>query len=249
MSTAAGNAAVPRKQPVFVTTRWTVVLAAGGMDTTQGRQALEHLCRTYWYPLYAYVRRRGYSAHDAQDLTQAFFARLLAQQSLAKADPDRGRFRCFMLTAMNHFLASEWKRGMAQKRGSGCAVLSLELAAAEKRYDLEPAIHSSPDKIFEKQWAMTLLEEVLTRLEFEFQNEGKADLFAALKPALLGLRESQPYATLATQLGMNESAVKVAVHRLRKRYRELIRDEIANTLESSEEVEAEMRYLLRVLTE
>jgi RNA polymerase sigma-70 factor (ECF subfamily) len=249
MSTTAGNAAGLRKQPVFVTTRWTVVLAAGSIDTTQSRQALEHLCRTYWYPLYAYVRRRGYSAHDAQDLTQAFFARLLAQQSLAKADPDRGRFRCFMLTAMNHFLASEWQRGMAQKRGGGWAVLSLEWAAAEQRYDLEPAIHSSPDKIFEKQWAMTLLEAVLNRLELEFQNAGKAAWFATLKPTLLGLRESQPYATLATQLGMNESAVNVAVHRLRKRYRELIRDEIANTLDSPEEIEAEMGHLLRVLAE
>jgi len=249
MSTTAGNAAGLRKQPVFVTTRWTVVLTAGGIDTTQSRQALEHLCRTYWYPLYAYVRRRGYSAHDAQDLTQAFFARLLAQQSLAKADPDRGRFRCFMLTAMNHFLASEWQRGMAQKRGGGWAVLSLEWAAAEQRFDLEPAIHSSPDKIFEKQWAMTLLEAVLNRLELEFQNAGKAAWFATLKPTLLGLRESQPYATLATQLGMNENAVNVAVHRLRKRYRELIRDEIANTLDSPEEIEAEMGHLLRVLAE
>jgi len=249
MSTTTGNAAGLRKQPIFLTTRWTVVLAAGGIDTTLARQALEHLCRTYWYPLYAYVRRRGYSAHDAQDLTQAFFARLLAQESLANADPNRGRFRCFILTAMNNFLANEWKRGTAQKRGGGHELMSLELTAAEKRYELEPAIHSSPDKIFEKQWAMTLLEEVLNRLELEFQNDGKGDLFAALKPALLGLRESQPYATLATQLGMNESAVKVTVHRLRKRYRELIRDEIANTLDSSEEIEAEMRHLLHVLAE
>jgi RNA polymerase sigma-70 factor (ECF subfamily) len=249
MSTTTGNAAGLRKQPVFVTTRWTVVLAAGGMDTTKVRQALEHLCRTYWYPLYVYVRRRGYSAHDAQDLTQAFFARLLTQQSMVKANPDRGRFRSFILTAMNNFLASEWKRGSAQKRGGGYEMLSLELAAAEKRYELEPATHSSPTKIFEKQWAMTLLEQVLNRLELEFQDDGKADLFAALKPALLGLRESQPYVALATQLGMNESAVKVAVHRLRKRYRELIRDEIANTLDPSEEIEVEMQHLLRVLAE
>ena len=249
MSTAAGNDVLLVKKPLFVTTRWTVVLAAGGTDTTQARQALEHLCRTYWYPLYAYVRRRGHSAHDAQDLTQAFFARLLAQESLANADPDRGRFRSFLLTAMNHFLTSEWKRGLAQKRGGGCQVLSLELAAAEKRYDLEPAIHSSPDKLFEKQWALTLLEEVINRLELEFQTDGKANWFTALKPALLGVRESQPYAALATQLSMNESAVKVAVHRLRKRYRELIRDEISSTLDSSEEIEAEMRHLLRVLAE
>ena len=236
--------------PVFVTTHWSVVLtAATHNDTTRTRDALARLCQTYWYPLYAHVRRRGYSAHDAQDLTQAFFAQLFERQSLASAIPERGRFRSFILAALNHFLANEWKKGMAQKRGGGGQNLSLDWAAAEQRFDLEPATQATPDKLFEKQWALTLLAEVLNRLEHEFQTEGKADLFAALKQTLMGVRESQPYAGLARSLGMNESAVKVAVHRLRKRYRELIRAEIANTLDHSENVEAEMRHLFQVLAE
>jgi RNA polymerase sigma-70 factor (ECF subfamily) len=238
-----------RPAPVFATTHWSVVLAAGRSDTTQAQAALEKLCRTYWYPLYCYVRRRGHSAPDAQDLTQGFFACLLGRQSLAGADPDRGRFRSFILTAMKYFLASEWKKSVAQKRGGGCGMLSLDWAAAEQRFDLEPATHATPDTLFEKQWALTLLAEVLNRLEIEFQGEGRADLFAALKPTLLGASESQPYAQLARRLGMNESAVKVAVHRLRKRYRELIRAEIANTLDDSQDVESEMRHLFQVLAE
>ena len=232
---------------MFATTRWSVVLAAGRKDTTLARAALEKLCQTYWYPLYAYVRRRGHSPEDAQDLTQEFFARLLERQTLAHADPNRGRFRSFILTAMNHFLVSEWKKARAKKRGGGCSVLSLDWAAAEERFDLEPADHSAPDKIFERQWAMTLLSEVLNRLEREFHAEGKTELFAALKQTLTGTRESQPYAELAARLDMNESAVKVAVHRLRKRYRELIRDEIAGTLDQSQDVEEEMRHLFSAL--
>jgi len=244
----SGTSAPVGNQAVFATTHWSVVLTAGRRDTPRAQHALARLCQTYWYPLYAYVRRRGYSAHDAQDLTQAFFARLLQHQSLTRADPDRGRFRSFLLAAMNHFLASEWKRGMAQKRGGGSATLSLDLAAAEERFDLEPADLSAPDKLFEKQWALTLLAEVLNRLEGEYQSEGKAGLFDALKQTLTGSRESQRYAELAPHLGLNESAVKVAVHRLRKRYRELIRAEIANTLDHSQNVEEEMRHLFRALT-
>lgn len=240
----------PAHAPVFATTHWSVVLAAAMQnDTTRARDALARLCQIYWYPLYAYVRRRGHPAHDAQDLTQAFFAQLLERHSLAAAEPERGRFRSFLLTVMNHFLASEWRKGMAQKRGGGCQNFSLDWAAAEHRFDLEPATHAAPDKLFEKQWALTLLAEVLDRLEREFQSEGKTDLFAALKQTLLGLRESQPYVELAGNLGMNESAAKVAVHRLRKRYRELIRAEIANTLDHIEDVDAEMRHLFQVLAD
>ena len=223
------------------------MLAAGSSDTTHARAALEKLCQTYWYPLYVYVRRRGHSPEDAQDLTQEFFAQLLERQSLAHADPDRGRFRSFLLTAMNHFLVNEWKKAHAKKRGGGCSLLSLDWATAEKRFDLEPVDNSAPDKVFEKQWALTLLGEVLSRLECEYQSEGKADLFAALKQTLTGTRESQPYAELAPRLKMNESAVKVAVHRLRKRYRELIRDEIAGTLDGAQDVEAEMQHLFSAL--
>ena len=231
----------------FVTTRWTVVVNAGRHSTVQSEKALEELCRTYWYPLYAYVRRRGHSPEDAQDLTQEFFARLLEGQSLAGADPELGRFRSFLLTSMNHFLTDEWKKANAKKRGGGCEVLSLDWAAAEERFDLEPVDDCTPDKLFEKQWALTLLAEVLNRLELEYQQEGKADLFAALKQTLMGSRESQPYAELAGALGLNEGAVKVAVHRLRKRYRELIRDEIAGTLDRTQDIDQEMRHLFRSL--
>jgi len=247
-ATESGSSAPVGHPAVFATTHWSVVLTAGRGDTPGAQHALARLCQTYWYPLYAYVRRRGYAPHDAQDLTQTFFARLLEHQSLTRADPDRGRFRSFILSAMNHFLISEWKRGMAQKRGGGSLTISLDLAAAEERFDLEPADPSAPDQLFEKQWALTLLAEVLNRLEGEYQSEGKIELFAGLKQTLTGSRESQPYAELSPLLGMNESAVKVAVHRLRKRYRELIRAEIANTLDQSEDVDGEMQHLFKVLT-
>lgn len=232
----------------FAATRWTVVLAAaGGESPSRAGEAMAELCRTYWYPLYAYVRRRGYSAADAEDLTQAFFERFLELESLASADPGRGRFRSFILTAMNHFLATQREKARAEKRGGGRPILSLELAAAEQRYDLEPADESSPDKVFDKQWALALLNEVVSRLEDEYRRDGKAVLFAALKETLAGPRESQPYIVLAARLGMNEGAVKVAVHRLRKRYRELLQAEIANTVASPEEVEEEMKHLFRTL--
>jgi RNA polymerase sigma-70 factor (ECF subfamily) len=231
----------------FVTTRWTVVLTAGRSDTTHARAALESLCKTYWYPLYAYVRRRGHSALDAQDLTQEFFARLLEQHSLARADRERGRFRSFLLAAMNNFLISEWEKARAQKRGGGRQLLSLDLAAAEQRYDLEPADDSSPDKVFDKQWALALLNEVVGRLENEYRRDDKVALFAALKETLAGARESQPYAELAARLGMKEGAVKVAVHRLRKRYRELLQAEIASTVASPEDADEEMKHLFQAL--
>ncbi len=247
MRSEPGSSASSRPQAAFTTTHWSAVLALNQPDSTQARDALARLCQTYWYPLYAFVRRRGYSAPDAQDLTQAFFAQLLERRSLASASPERGRFRCFILTAMKHFLASEWKQGMAQKRGGRCQVLSLDWAAVQQRFALEPATYASPDKLFEKQWALTLLSHVLERLEREYHADGKADLFTALKQTLLGVRETQPYAELALKLGISETAVKVTVHRLRKRYRELIRDEIANTVRDRSDVDAEMRYLFQVL--
>jgi RNA polymerase sigma-70 factor (ECF subfamily) len=224
-----------------------VVRAAGQGSTTHACAALGKLCQIYWYPLYAYVRRRGHSPEDAQDLTQEFFARLLENQLLASADPQLGRFRSYLLTTLNHFLANEWKKTQAQKRGGGSQTLSLDWAAAEQRYDLEPADNSAPDKIFEKQWALTLLGEVLNRLEREYQSAGKQALFAALKQTLMGVRESLPYAELARALGLSEGAVKVAVHRLRKRYRELVRDEIAGTLDQPADIESEMRHLFGAL--
>lgn len=247
MATGITSAAkTSRPQHYFATTHWSVVLAAGRQDTARAHLALEKLCQSYWYPLYAYVRRRGQSAHDAQDLTQAFFARLLERQSLAGADPERGRFRSFLLGAMNHFLADEWAKLRTQKRGGGQAILSLDLAAAEERFDLEPADQTSPDRAFDRAWATALLEKVLRDLEEEFRREGKAALFHALKQTLAGARESQPYAELAAQLGLNEGAVKTAVHRLRKRYRQLIEAEITHTVASPDEVADEMRHLFRV---
>jgi len=234
---------------IFATTHWSVVLAAGQNDTTQAHAALEKLCRTYWYPLYGYVRRCGHSPEDAQDLTQEFFKQLLERQSLTHADPSRGRFRSFILTAMNHFLAGEWKKARAKKRGGGCLMLSLDWVTAEERYNLEPVDNSTPVRIFEKQWTLTLLGEVLDRLELEYQNEGKTELFAALKQTLLGVRESQRYAELAARLGMSENNFKVAVHRMRKRYRELVRDEISTTLDRPDDVETEMRHLFDALVE
>lgn len=243
MSTSAPEV----RQRVFVTTHWSVVLAAGRSDTTRSRDALARLCQTYWYPLYSYVRRRGYSAHDAQDLTQAFFAHILEKQSIISADPERGRFRSFILTAMNNFLGQEWEKSRAQKRGGGSEIFSLDLAIAEQRHDLEPSTSETPDKDFDKKWALALLETVMTQLEAEYKRENKSDLFNALKQTLTGSRESQPYVDLAKQLNTTETAIKVTVHRLRKRYRELLQSEIANTVDSADDVKEEMRHLFAAL--
>ena len=232
----------------FVTTHWSVVLAAGQTDVSRAQGALARLCQTYWYPLYAYIRRRGYSPHDSQDLTQAFFAHVLERQALASADPNRGRFRSFILTALNNFLATEWEKAHALKRGGGRQVISLDMAAAEQRFDLEPVDPVSPDQLFEKQWALALLDQVLSQLEAEYTHSRKAELFNTLKQTLTGTSESQPYSILATKLAMSESAVKVAVHRLRKRYRELLRIEITNTVADPDQTDEELRELFNVLS-
>jgi RNA polymerase sigma-70 factor (ECF subfamily) len=225
-----------------------VVLAAGRSDTHSAHDALSRLCLTYWYPLYAYVRRRGNSPADAQDLTQEFFARLLEQGSIALADPGRGRFRSFILTAMNNFLASEWKKARARKRGGDVALLSIDLAVAEERLDLEPPDPAmAPDRAFDRHWAMTLLETVLNRLEEEYRRDQKSELFESLKQTLTDGGRSQPYAEVATKLRMSEGSVKVAVHRLRKRYRQLLEAEVANTLCSPRDVLMEMRDLFKAL--
>ena len=231
----------------FLTTHWTEVLAAGRNDTTRARMALTQLCETYWYPLYVYVRRRGHSSHDAEDLTQEFFARLLEHNWLARADQAKGRFRTFLLTAMERFLANEWDKVRAQKRGGGQPFVPVQFDAAETRYGVEPADDRTPEQAFERRWALTLLDSVLQQLEAEFRAQGKTELFAALQPCLVGDRERLPYQELARQSGLSEGSLRVAVHRLRGRYRELLRAEIANTVASVEEVEAEMRHLFSVL--
>jgi len=208
--------------------------------------AFEQLVRMYDQSVLRLAMNLLRSPEDARDLTQAFFVRLLERQSLANADPDRGKFRSFILGAMNHFLADERAKSLTQKRGGGHEILSLDLMAAEERFDLEPADNATPDKAFDKQWAAALLNEVLNRLEDAYRRDGKLSLFIELKQTLMGTRESQPYAVLAKRLSMNEGAIRAAVHRLRKRYRELLRDEIANTVSSQEEVNEELRYLFKV---
>ena len=236
------------RQPVFVTTHWSVVVSAGQSDSTRAQSALARLCETYWYPLYAYVRHRGYSPEDAQDLTQEFFARLLERNWVGSADREKGRFRAFLLTAMNHFLADEWDRVKAQKRGGGLYTLPLDVQTAESRFQLEPPDPLTPEKIYERRWAQTLLETVFEQLRQAYAAEGKGALFAELKASLVQARAALPYAELAARLKLSEGALRVAVHRLRQRYRELLRTEIAHTVTEPGEVEEELRYLFRVLT-
>jgi RNA polymerase sigma-70 factor (ECF subfamily) len=224
-----------------------VVVAAGRSDTPRARAALEKLCQMYWFPLYAYVRRRGHSPEDAQDLTQEFFARLLERNWVGSADQAKGRFRTFLLSAMQRFLADEWDKARAQKRGGGVPLVPLQFDTAETRYGLDPADKVTPERSFELRWALTLLEEVLNRLQGEYEQEGKADLFATLHPCLVGERTAQPYAKLAAQMGASENTVKSLVHRLRQRYRQLLRDEIAHTVAGPEEVDEELRHLFAVL--
>ena len=244
---APPSAEVAAGRGVFVTTQWSMVLSAAGDGSTQAQGALERLCRIYWFPLYAYVRRRGHSAEDAQDLTQAFFARLLERHWLGAADRECGRFRTFLLTAMSRFLSDEWDKLRAQKRGAGFAHVPLQLDSAETRYGHEPADVSTPERCFERRWALTLLDTVLERLRMEYEVAGKGPLFKELHPTLVGSREVQPYGALAERLGMAEGAVKVAVHRLRKRYRYWLRAEITETIAKNEDVDEELRHLRAVL--
>jgi RNA polymerase sigma-70 factor (ECF subfamily) len=232
---------------VFATTRWTVVVTAGGVESPQSQVALERLCQTYWYPLYAYVRRQGRSPEDAQDLTQEFFARLLAGNWVERADPNRGKFRSFLLTVMNRFLIDEWDKARAQKRGGGVRLLPLQFETAETRYGLDPADRTTPEQVFERRWAMALLEEVLRRLRNEYKVDGKEETFAALNSCLVGERADQPYAELAVKLGTSEGTIKSAVHRMRQRYRQLLREEIAHTVTTPDEVNEELRHLFSVL--
>lgn len=230
----------------FTTTRWSLVASAGGRDWPAARQALEQLCRAYWYPLYAFVRRRVGSADEAQDLTQDFFAWLLQRNTVASADPQRGRFRAFLLASLKNFLANHWEKQQAFKRGGGRAVLPLDFAAGEDRYRLEPADNCTPERLFERQWAMTLLEQVLAGLRQEQADAGKLAQFENLLPLLAGPPPGG-YAAAAAQLGLSENAARVAAHRLRQRYRERLRAEIAHTVCGPQEVDDEIRRLFEVV--
>jgi DNA-directed RNA polymerase specialized sigma24 family protein len=233
---------------VFATTHWTVVLAAGQSRTSQADVALEELCRTYWFPLYAYVRRQGHTREDAEDLTQAFFARFLEKNYLEALRAEKGKFRAFLLASLKHFLANEWDKSQRQKRGGGSATLSLDWQDADARYQIDPADTLSPDKLFDRAWAVTLLERVIMRLREESAAEGKVKLFARLKPFLMVGKSAIPYAQAAASLGLADGAVRVAVHRLRRRYRELLRAEIAQTLSDPAQVDEEMRSLFSAFT-
>lgn len=240
------NSSSANGRGVFATTRWSVVLAAGSSNVAAD-DALTVLCETYWYPLYAFVRREGSPAHDAQDLTQEFFSRLIEKRWLGDVHPERGRFRSFLLVAMKHFLANERDRARSLKRGGGQTLLSLDIAWAEERYAREPAVTRCAEQLFERRWAFTLLENVLGRLRQEFTAIGRGEVFDALEPALTGSKLA--YAEIAARLRLNEGAVRVAVHRLRLRYRDLVRAEIAATVESEAEVEAELKHLFAALAQ
>jgi DNA-directed RNA polymerase specialized sigma24 family protein len=235
-------------QPLFATTHWSVVLATAGQDSPQAAAALEQLCRTYWYPLYAYVRRRGYGHEDAQDFTQGFLFQLLERHSLRRVGRDKGRFRSFLLAGLNYYLADQRDRANAQKRGAGQPTLSfLDGQEAQERYRLEAVDEESPDKLFERRWALTLLNQVLGGLQQEFRAAGKAELFTRLRLFLVAGDSEHTYAEIAPELGLTPEAFKMAVHRMRHRYYELFREEIAHTVADPAEVEEEMRYLCAVI--
>jgi RNA polymerase sigma factor (sigma-70 family) len=234
-------------QPLFATTHWSVVLAAVNHETPEATAALEQLCRTYWYPLYAYVRRRGYSPEDAKDLTQEFFARLLEKRFLLQVDPGKGKFRSFLLAAINHFLANEWDRANAVKRGGRVTFLALDHDSAEQRL-VESSLEHSPEQIFERCWALTFLQEVLGRLRNEVVQAGRATHFGELKIFLTGDKPSTAYSELAAKLGTSEAALRKEVQRLRHRYGELLREEIGRAVANPIEIEDELCHLFTVLS-
>jgi RNA polymerase sigma-70 factor (ECF subfamily) len=243
-----GDAQVSSKQgSPFLTTHWSVVLAAAGQPSATADEALERLCRAYWYPLYAHVRRRGHGPDEAQDLTQAFFARLLEKSFLRAADRNKGRFRSFLLAALDHFLTNEWRRGQARKRGGGKVLFSIDDAANEHRYVHEPHHDETPERLFERRWAFTVLERAMQRLESEYTACGKAEHFEALKSLIGGDRADLPHSVIAARLRLTTKALNLALFRMRRRYGELIRAEIAETVAQPGDVDAELRHLMQCI--
>lgn len=239
-TTSAGQNAFPQ-------TRWSVVLAAKRQSSEVSVVALETICRAYWYPLYAFVRRSGHTAHDAQDLTQEFFSRLLEKRWLDNADRAKGRLRTFLIAALKHFMVSEWRRASAQRRGGGQVHMPIDTGFAESRYAAESGSQLPPDATFDKQWALALHDLTLERLENEFKAARKTEEFEALKECLMAARGSIDYSAVASRINTNEGAARVAVHRLRKRFREIYREEISQTLSENEDVETELHHLARAL--
>jgi RNA polymerase sigma-70 factor (ECF subfamily) len=240
-----GDKRIRGETRVFATTRWSLIVAARG-KSPDAREALAELCRLYWYPLYAYIRRCGHDPNEAEDLTQEFFAKLLERDDLAELDPDRGRFRSFLLAACRHFLSNQRDRAQTMKRGGDRRHSSLDFADADRRYTAEPSHEQTPERLFDRRWALTLLDHVMQRLRQHYEIANQLALFERLKGSLAGEAGSS-YAEAATALGMNEGAVKVAAHRLRKRYRELLRDEIGQTVEDPAAVDDEIRDLFLAL--
>ena len=236
-----------RGAPHLATTHWSEVLAAGAAASPQADDALARLCRAYWYPLYAYVRRQGHGSADAEDLTQEFFARLLEKNFLKAATPEKGRFRSFLLVALKRFLANEWERARAQKRGGGAKPLSLDEMSAEERYRHEPADALTADQLYDRRWALDLLDRARQRLRDEYLSAGKADRLAHLEPFLSGGPATPDYGQAAAQFGVSEGAMRQEAHRFKKRFGELLRDEVAQTVAQPDEVADELRYLIDVV--
>jgi RNA polymerase sigma factor (sigma-70 family) len=238
----------PTPRGVFASTHWSVVLAAGQEESPSAAAALEKLCRTYWQPLYVYARRRGYSLEEAQDLTQSFFARFLEKKSFSLADPSRGRFRTFLLKALQHFLTDDWKRDHRLKRGGGQVEVPWDMHLADDQDAAALAETMTPERVYEERWAMTLLEQVLGSMREDYSKAGKSRLFEALRDFLWGLEDSASYAQIAERLEMTEGAIRVAVHRLREHYRERLRAEVAHTVSHPNEVDDELRYLIQLIS-
>lgn len=233
----------------FRTTHWSLVLEAGRDSNRESRAALEELCRLYWFPLYAFVRKRGRNHADAQDLVQGFFAQLFARDDLTTVHPEKGRFRTFLLTALTHYATNDWRRAQAVKRGGTITFEPLDAEPGlDERYEEETACDAAPEVLFDRTWAEQILGVVIERLRAEFAGAGESDRFEALRESMLGDSDGLPYAELATQLGLSEAGVKSAVHRLRRRFRELFREEISRTVVRREDIDSEIRYLVEVLT-
>jgi len=235
------------RSPHFPTTQWSVVVDAAHTDPERVRLALEKLCQRYWYPIYSFVRQREPDHHQAEDLTQSFFHFVLAQDVFTRAAPERGRFRTFVLASLNNFLLNEHDKAKRQKRGGRHQIISLDEKLAEEFFRNEPADHVTPEKHFERTWAVMLVRRVFEQLKDEFVERGKAEVFAALQPYLTGETSAGDYERLAKTLAMEDSAVKVALHRARRRFGELLRHEIAHTVTGPEEIEAELRQLLAAI--
>lgn len=233
----------------FATTQWTLVLAAGRRGSADAEQALSHLCSQYWYPVFAFIRRRGHSVEEAEDLTQSFFTRLIEKEDFASADRDRGRFRTFLLSACHHFLLNEHDRTVALKRGGGRVAIPIDVAAAEERYQRSLSHDENPEHLYQRQWCLTLLASVLDAVQAEYREAGNDRLFGRLRGFLAMDESAGTHADVAAELGMTAGAVKVAVHRLRRRYREALRERVAETVDSSVAIDEEMRYLMQTVSD